>query len=183
MCACSSSFYLAFGRFSVDQTICARCLQSVPELPLCFTGGEQVLSALIPINVMGDGNCCLHAISIALWGIQDRIGVLRRAMAGMLHSKAKFFYSRCATCQFMRISIPMIQPVAHTRVWPERIVFMANCVVHELAPTRSHVECMQVSLHIVYSCELGHVCAADIAVTEGVLRGCVYVDHINTQQM
>ncbi len=53
-----------------------------------------ILSALLPIDVLGDGNCCLHAVSLALWGIQDRESVLRRAMTGMIQSKAKFFVTR-----------------------------------------------------------------------------------------
>jgi len=53
-------------------------------------------SALLPFNVMGDGNCCLHAISVALWGIQDRVGVLRGALKGMMNSKELFWKLRWA---------------------------------------------------------------------------------------
>jgi len=52
------------------------------------------LSALLPASVMGDGNCCLHAISLALWGIQDRVGTLRKALQGMMTSKERFFHKR-----------------------------------------------------------------------------------------
>lgn len=54
-------------------------------------------SALLPYNVMGDGNCCLHAISVALWGIQDRVGVLRGALNGMMNSKELFWRLRWTT--------------------------------------------------------------------------------------
>ena len=55
---------------------------------------DDHFSAVLPYNVLGDGNCCLHAISVALWGIQDRVGVLRGAMDGMMKSKTLFFRDR-----------------------------------------------------------------------------------------
>ena len=36
---------------------------------------------LIPLNTIGDGNCLLHAASLAMWGFQDRDLVLRRALS------------------------------------------------------------------------------------------------------
>ena len=36
---------------------------------------------------MGDGNCLLHAASVAMWGVQDRERVLRRRLAGLLRGE------------------------------------------------------------------------------------------------
>lgn len=82
---------------SVRATICPFVVISV----VCFRRSSdwasdlrQVFSALLPYRVLGDGNCCLHAISVAMWGIQDRVGVLRRAMHGMMMSKDLFWNLR-----------------------------------------------------------------------------------------
>lgn len=40
---------------------------------------------------MGDGNCCLHAVSLALWGIQDRLGTLRNALLEMTKRQEDLF--------------------------------------------------------------------------------------------
>uniref|UniRef100_A0A7S0E1C0 OTU domain-containing protein n=1 Tax=Hanusia phi TaxID=3032 RepID=A0A7S0E1C0_9CRYP len=57
-------------------------------------GRDKVFCALLPASVMGDGNCCLHACSVALWGIQDRLSTLRNALSMMLKEQNKIFYAR-----------------------------------------------------------------------------------------
>jgi hypothetical protein len=67
---------------------------------------DRPFSALLPANVAGDGNCLLHAVSRALWGVQDApvtegaftsgptsaedgaglVGALREGLRGLLGS-------------------------------------------------------------------------------------------------
>jgi hypothetical protein len=47
---------------------------------------------LLPLSVMGDGNCLFHAASMAMWGVQDRERVLRRRVASLLHEEPRLQY-------------------------------------------------------------------------------------------
>ena len=55
---------------------------------------RALYSALLPMNVMGDGNCCLHACSVALWGIQDRRHSMRDALSTLMRQQRARFYKR-----------------------------------------------------------------------------------------
>ena len=37
-----------------------------------------------PLNTKGDGNCLLHALSLAMWGVHDRHLRLRTALCAIL---------------------------------------------------------------------------------------------------
>ena len=44
----------------------------------------ESVSTLIPLNTLRDGNCLLHAASLAMWGFQDRNTTLRGALSTAL---------------------------------------------------------------------------------------------------
>ena len=46
-----------------------------------------VCQRLWPIATTGDGNCLLHAASLAMWGFHDRLLTLRKALHGFLTEK------------------------------------------------------------------------------------------------
>ena len=64
------------------------------EPPCCKSGDGKLYSALLPMNVMGDGNCLLHACSVALWGIQDRLSTLRTALTQLMTQQREIFFDR-----------------------------------------------------------------------------------------
>lgn len=45
---------------------------------------ENVCSPLYPMITSGDGNCLLHAASLAMWGLHDRYLILRKALNSTL---------------------------------------------------------------------------------------------------
>lgn len=45
-----------------------------------------VCQRLLPLATVGDGNCLLHAASLGMWGFQDRLLTLRKALYGTLTS-------------------------------------------------------------------------------------------------
>jgi OTU domain-containing protein 7 len=45
---------------------------------------EQVNRPLYPMVTSGDGNCLLHAASLAMWGLHDRYLILRKALHASL---------------------------------------------------------------------------------------------------
>jgi OTU domain-containing protein 7 len=45
---------------------------------------EQVNRSLYPMVTSGDGNCLLHAASLAMWGLHDRYLILRKALHASL---------------------------------------------------------------------------------------------------
>ena len=56
-------------------------------------------TALLPMNVMGDGNCCLHSCSVSLWGVQDRanatgLGTVRSSMHRLMTQQRHLFFRR-----------------------------------------------------------------------------------------
>ena len=57
-------------------------------------------SALLPMTVMGDGNCCLHSCSVQLWGVQDRRraiggrGTVRSSLHRLMTQQAPLFFQR-----------------------------------------------------------------------------------------
>ena len=52
-------------------------------------------SSLTPLYTMGDGNCLLHAASLAMWGVQDRECTLRKALyAAVQNGKENSLYDR-----------------------------------------------------------------------------------------
>jgi len=50
-----------------------------------------VCCAMLVVNTIGDGSCLLHAVSLSLWGIQDRVGTLRKALGCLLRKQSKLF--------------------------------------------------------------------------------------------
>ena len=56
--------------------------------------GQHTYAALLPLRVLGDGNCLLHACSVALWGIQDRLQTLRIALYKLLREQTPTFFKR-----------------------------------------------------------------------------------------
>lgn len=56
---------------------------------------DRAPSPLTPLKTTGDGNCLLHASSLAMWGIQDQALVLRTKLREMLHGPlASTFHQR-----------------------------------------------------------------------------------------
>ena len=47
----------------------------------CWDGATRILS---PMVTSGDGNCLLHAASLAMWGLHDRYLILRKALHSTL---------------------------------------------------------------------------------------------------
>ncbi len=47
------------------------------------------LTTLTPLKTISDGNCLLHAASLAMWGFQDRNLFLRRALNSAMESKTR----------------------------------------------------------------------------------------------
>lgn len=65
----------------------------------------RTVSTVIPIRVPKDGNCLLHAISVAVWGIMDDALILRRTLQVALRSdNGGRFYSRWARCRQEQLS-------------------------------------------------------------------------------
>lgn len=40
----------------------------------------KAVHAMVPLLTLGDGNCLMHAASLAMWGVNDRYQILRRAV-------------------------------------------------------------------------------------------------------
>ena len=68
-----------FQKFVFDRIV-AKGTQESLEREFCLNWYPGV-TKLVPLYTMGDGNCLLHAASLAMWGFQDRNLVLRRAVA------------------------------------------------------------------------------------------------------
>ena len=68
-----------FQKF-VFNRIVAKGMQETMEEEFCLNWCPNV-TKLVPLNTIGDGNCLLHAASLAMWGFQDRDLVLRRAVS------------------------------------------------------------------------------------------------------
>ena len=64
----------------VFNRIVAKDTQESMEKEYCLNWCPNV-TKLVPLYTMGDGNCLLHAASLAMWGFQDRDLVLRRAIS------------------------------------------------------------------------------------------------------
>ena len=64
----------------VFSRIVAKDTQENMEKEFCLNWCPNV-TKLVPLYTMGDGNCLLHAASLAMWGFQDRDLVLRRAIS------------------------------------------------------------------------------------------------------
>lgn len=52
------------------------------------------VSEVVPLNTLRDGNCLLHAASLAMWGFQDRTVTLRRALSTALTFLNNTLYDR-----------------------------------------------------------------------------------------
>ena len=68
-----------FQKFVFSRVI-AKNTQENMEKEYCLNWCPTV-TKLVPLNTIGDGNCLLHAASLAMWGFQDRDFVLRRALS------------------------------------------------------------------------------------------------------
>lgn len=68
-----------FQKF-VFNRIVAKDTQESMEQEFCLNWCPNV-TKLVPLYTMGDGNCLLHAASLAMWGFQDRDLVLRKAIS------------------------------------------------------------------------------------------------------
>ena len=68
-----------FQKF-VFSRIVAKGMQESMEKEYCLNWCPNA-TKLVPLNTIGDGNCLLHAASLAMWGFQDRDCVLRRALS------------------------------------------------------------------------------------------------------
>jgi hypothetical protein len=61
-----------------------------------------LFTALLPVNVLGDGNCCPHSCSVALWGVHDRVyglgagklGTLRSSLSHVMNQHKSLFFER-----------------------------------------------------------------------------------------
>ena len=68
-----------FQKFVFDRIV-AKDTQEMLEKECCLNWCPSV-TKLVPLNTIGDGNCLLHAASLAMWGFQDRDLVLRNAVS------------------------------------------------------------------------------------------------------
>ena len=68
-----------FQKFVFDRIV-AKDTQEMMEKDCCLNWCPSV-TKLVPLNTIGDGNCLLHAASLAMWGFQDRDLVLRNAVS------------------------------------------------------------------------------------------------------
>jgi hypothetical protein len=60
---------------------------------------DATYTALLPMNVMGDGNCCLHSCSVAMWGVHDRTtfgqtGTVRSSLHRLMTQQADLWFRR-----------------------------------------------------------------------------------------
>lgn len=67
-----------FRRFTFERIV-DKHTQDMLEADRCLNWSPSC-ARLIPLYTMGDGNCLLHAASLAMWGFQDRDLILRRAI-------------------------------------------------------------------------------------------------------
>ena len=67
-----------FQKFTFERIVDKRT-QDTMEGDRCLNW-SPALAKLIPLYTSGDGNCLLHAASLAMWGFQDRDFILRRAV-------------------------------------------------------------------------------------------------------
>ena len=69
--------------------LCILCLLTVFHLfsgRLNWWADSGVCQRLLPLATVGDGNCLLHAASLGMWGFQDRLLTLRKALYDTLTS-------------------------------------------------------------------------------------------------
>lgn len=69
--------------------LCILCLLTVFHLfsgQLNWWADSGVCQRLLPLATVGDGNCLLHAASLGMWGFQDRLLTLRKALYDTLTS-------------------------------------------------------------------------------------------------
>lgn len=69
--------------------LCLLCLLTVFHLfsgRLNWWADSGVCQRLLPLATVGDGNCLLHAASLGMWGFQDRLLTLRKALYDTLTS-------------------------------------------------------------------------------------------------
>ena len=64
----------------VFSRIVAKSTQENMEKEFCLNWCPNA-TKLVPLNTIGDGNCLLHAASLAMWGFQDQDFVLRMALS------------------------------------------------------------------------------------------------------
>lgn len=69
--------------------LCILCLLTIFHLfsgRLNWWADSGVCQRLLPLATVGDGNCLLHAASLGMWGFQDRLLTLRKALYDTLTS-------------------------------------------------------------------------------------------------
>lgn len=69
--------------------LCILCFLTVFHLfsgRLNWWADSGVCQRLLPLATVGDGNCLLHAASLGMWGFQDRLLTLRKALYDTLTS-------------------------------------------------------------------------------------------------
>ncbi len=76
-----------FQKF-VFSRIVAKNTQESMEKEYCLNWCPNA-TKLVPLNTIGDGNCLLHAASLAMWGFQDRDFVLRRALSHAVNDEIR----------------------------------------------------------------------------------------------
>ena len=63
--------------------------------------GYAIPNDVVPLKTTGDGNCLLHAVSRALWGVEIYYDVLRRLMANELRSNQDWYRKIVISPQFV----------------------------------------------------------------------------------
>lgn len=76
-----------FQKF-VFSRIVAKNMQESMESEYCLNWCPNA-TKLVPLHTIGDGNCLLHAASLAMWGFQDRDFVLRRALSHAVNDETQ----------------------------------------------------------------------------------------------
>ena len=76
-----------FQKF-IFSRIVAKNTQESMEKEYCLNWCPNA-TQLVPLNTVGDGNCLLHAASLAMWGFQDRDFVLRIALAHAVNDEIR----------------------------------------------------------------------------------------------
>jgi hypothetical protein len=100
------SSYLYWRLLDVDRLERLQACGAINSLPNCesvdVNRSSEIIttlnvgatySALLPMTVMGDGNCCLHSCSVQLWGVQDR-GTLRSSLHHLMTQQERLFFQR-----------------------------------------------------------------------------------------
>ena len=94
--------------------------QVIPRLSQFYDGSEveepeATVGPLFAIATRADGNCLLHAISICLWGVEDKsdseVSIIRKALKGFMQRNqfVLFQHYKCAEKRFDQILLGGIE--------------------------------------------------------------------------